>query len=118
MPDAAATPAKSVETSQPFESLESAHEFMTLLEQCIGDAIGELQGHREEAASGNDERRTDAVNLAIYKLNQLATHTHKSRRLLNDLRTLRRLLFAERGEGGEETGAAEDAEQMETPRRG
>ena len=37
-----------------------------------------------------------ALNLALYKLTQLATNMHKSRRALNDLRSIRRLLFTER----------------------
>jgi len=32
----------------------------------------------------------------LYKLTQLATQMHKSRRALNDLRSIRRLLFTER----------------------
>jgi hypothetical protein len=36
------------------------------------------------------------LNLALFKLTQLATQMHKSRRALNDLRSIRRLLFTER----------------------
>jgi hypothetical protein len=44
----------------------------------------------------NAERQTRALNLALYKLAQLSTQMHKSRRALNDLRTIRRLLFTAR----------------------
>jgi hypothetical protein len=37
-----------------------------------------------------------ALNLALYKLTLLAAQMHKSRRALNDLRSIRRLLFTER----------------------
>ena len=43
-----------------------------------------------EAANGHE-----AVRLALYKISQLETHTHKSRRILNDLRLLRTLLLRE-----------------------
>jgi division protein CdvB (Snf7/Vps24/ESCRT-III family) len=38
----------------------------------------------------------EALGVALLKMNQLSTHMQKSRRILNDLRTLRRLLFQER----------------------
>jgi hypothetical protein len=40
----------------------------------------------------------EAVRLALYKLEKLEQHIKASRRLLNDLRTLRRLLFEERSD--------------------
>ena len=41
-------------------------------------------------------RRNQALQLANYKLGQLSTHIAASRRILNDLRKLRRLLLEER----------------------
>ena len=69
-----------VELNKPFESIESAHEFVAL----------------REAEAARDERQVRALNLALFKLTQLATQMHKSRRALNDLRSIRRLLFTER----------------------
>ena len=43
-----------------------------------------------------EDRRIQALSLAVYKINKLADHVHKSGRMLNDLRTLRRLLYGER----------------------
>lgn len=40
--------------------------------------------------------RVRALNLALCKLTQLATQMDKSRRALNDLRSIRRLLLTER----------------------
>ncbi len=88
----------SADLSRPFESIESAHEFIVLLEESIAEAVRDVEAHLAEAKTDGDERRAHALNLAIYKMSQLATHTHKSRRLLNDLRTVRRLLFHEREE--------------------
>lgn len=88
------------EAARPFDSIESAHEFVALLEQSIEDAILEVKDHIQSAANPTegerDERSTQALTLAIYKMQQLSTHMHKSRRILNDLRTIRRLLFQER----------------------
>lgn len=84
------------ELNKPFESIESAHEFVALLEESIREAAGDVHGHLREAEAAQDERQVRALNLALYKLNQLATNMHKSRRALNDLRSIRRLLFTER----------------------
>ena len=77
------------EHTAPFETIESAHEFMVLLESVIADARGELQAQLEKAS---DERRTEALRLALFKISQLDTHTRKSRRILNDLGLIRSLL--------------------------
>jgi hypothetical protein len=51
-----------------------------------------------DAESSADERQIRALNLALYKLTQLESQMHKSRRALNDLRSIRRLLFTERAD--------------------
>lgn len=86
----------SAAVQNPFESIESAHDFVTLLEATIGDAKRDLAAdiHRETAQ--NESRRLEALRLALYNLEKLEIHMHRSRRVLNDLRTLRRLLFEER----------------------
>lgn len=85
-----------VELNKPFESIESAHEFIALLEESIQEAVDDVRGHLKDAEAVQDERQMRALNLALYKLTQLATQMHKSRRALNDLRSIRRLLFTER----------------------
>ena len=96
----------SVDITRPFESIESAHEFIVLLEESIEEAVVDVQEHLKQAESSSrdarqepDNRQTRALNLALYKLGQLSAQMHKSRRALNDLRTIRRLLFTERGVG-------------------
>jgi len=84
--------------TRPFDSIESAHEFIVLLEGSIDDAIQEVTQYAQSAAANNDDRRQQALDLALYKMGQLGSHMHKSRRILNDLRTIRRLLFHERAE--------------------
>jgi hypothetical protein len=86
----------SAEHTRPFDSIESAHEFIVLLEESIDEAVRDVTEHIQDANAAKDERRAEALTLAIFKMNQLSSHTQKSRRILNDLRTIRRLLFHER----------------------
>lgn len=92
-----------LEFDTPFASIESAHEFMGLLAEAAADA---RQTTENDLAATSDEvsRRRDALRVVLYKVQKLEQHLASSRRLLNDLRTLRRLLFEERTES---TNAAE-----------
>jgi hypothetical protein len=82
--------------TRPFNSIESAQEFMELLEVSIIEALAEVQQDLDAALVNHEHRREEALRLAVHKIKQLNMHVHKSRRMLNDLRTIRRLLFAER----------------------
>jgi hypothetical protein len=84
------------EIEQAFDSVESAQDFIALLTDVIGDSTADLQRDRERAGADGDDRRVQALDLTLYKLKQLGCHMQKSRRILNDLRTLRRLLMDER----------------------
>lgn len=77
-----------------FETLESAHDFVSLLVATVAETKHELEGDvgRESANS----RRRDALRVALYNLAKLELHMNQSKRILNHLRTLRRLLFEER----------------------
>ena len=77
---------------QPFHSIESAHEFMVVLENVIADTQRELQSMLDDPETAGDERRKEALRLAIFKIAQLDIHTRKSRRILNDLGLIRTLL--------------------------
>jgi len=79
----------------PFDSIENTHEFIALLESNIEDAIRDVTHHVQSATTNNDNRRAEALTLAVYKMGQLGSHMQKSRRILNDLRLIRRLLFQE-----------------------
>lgn len=88
----------------PFETLESAHEFVSLLREAVDDAYGsildEITVARETRGA---ERRLDALRLVDHKLNGLRQNVLASLILLNDLRTLRRLLLSERRSAAAET---------------
>ena len=83
------------EFDHPFASIESAQEFLGLLLEVVGDARQATTADLE-VESEPESRRKDALRLVLYKLDKLEQHLGSSRRLLNDLRTLRRLLLDER----------------------
>jgi hypothetical protein len=85
------------EPASPFDSIESAHDFIVLLGQTVADSKREIQADVDRESNGNALRRLEALRLALYNLDKLESHIIKSRRILNDLRSLRRLLFEERG---------------------
>jgi len=83
-------------TDECFDSIESAQDFMRVLAETILDTMKDL-GEDQHAALRDDEpRRAQAIGLAIYKLKTLNCHIYKSRIILNDLRSVRRLILGER----------------------
>ena len=75
-----------------FDTIESAQEFLALLREAVEEA---------KLTAGSDITQTegrnlDALRIVLYKLEKLEQHLKASGRLLNDLRTLRRLLLEER----------------------
>ena len=86
------------QSESPFESIEGAQEYLALLAQTLAEARATAESDIVEHTKVNAERRVQAIQLALYKLEKLEQHIKVSRRLLNDLRTLRRLLLDERAE--------------------
>ena len=84
------------EIEQCFDSIVSVQDFMTILADTILDSMKDLNRDRELAVQDGEDRRARAIELAQYKLKMLGCYVHKSRRALNDLRTIRRLIFSER----------------------
>jgi hypothetical protein len=84
------------EMQSPFESIEGAQEYLRLLTDTVQEARhgvdSDISTHVDRHA-----RRLQALRIVSYKLEKLEHHMKSSRRLLNDLRSLRRLLFEERG---------------------
>jgi hypothetical protein len=75
----------------PFESIEGAQEYLRLLAEEVSSVLQEIESDRTEAARRGPSRRLDALHLACYKLQRLSHHVDAGKRILNDLRTLRRL---------------------------
>lgn len=79
----------------PFDTIESAQDYMDLLIEAIEETRRDV-GSEIRLSGGDDERRVQALQLVALNLNKLSSHATKCRRILNDLRSLRRLLFEER----------------------
>lgn len=85
-----------MENQDPFETIESALDFFSLLEASITEAETDVNGDLASAIADNADRRAEALRMVTYKLEKLEFHAARCKRLLNDLRTMRRLLFSER----------------------
>src|ERR1035441_4519735 len=82
----------------PFDSVENAHQYVRLLVEAIAEAKSEIAADLDANGHAQSERRVAALQLVQFKLDKLERHLQSSSRLLNDLRSLRRLLFGERPE--------------------
>ena len=90
------------EADTPFESIEGGLEYLKLLHAAVLEARQDVEGDVRAQAGVEARRRLEALRLVLYKLEQLEKHVKTSHRLLNDLRTLRRLLLEERSARPEE----------------
>jgi hypothetical protein len=80
----------------PFDNIESALEYVNHLLDATQESQAQIEREILRAASPELARRKQALQLVCYKLDKLSSHIAASRRILNDLRTLRRLLLEER----------------------
>jgi len=88
------------QSEKPFDSIESAYDFFRLLSEAVAEAKqdigGQIEGQVQRESSSQSSRRLDALRIVYYSVEKLEFHINCSRRILNDLRSLRRLLFEER----------------------
>lgn len=80
----------------PFDSIEGSHEYVAMLAEALDEARHEVEEEVTLAEREGADRRKQALLLVSHNLDKLNLHITSSRRILNDLRTLRRLLLAER----------------------
>ena len=82
----------------PFDNIENSHQYVSLLAEAIEEARREVDEEIAFSMSEGEgaERRKEALQIVAYNLAKLSYHIKTSGRLLNDLRSLRRLLLAER----------------------
>jgi hypothetical protein len=85
-----------LESDTPFESIEGAQDYLKLLSAAVLEARQDVEADVRSQAGFESHRRLEALRLVLYKLEQLEKHVRTSHRILNDLRTLRRLLLEER----------------------
>ena len=84
------------DSGTPFDSIESAQQFVDLLAEAVEEASREVEADIAGATGPEAERQKQALQLVSYNLAKLSVHLGTSRRILNDLRNLRRLLLQER----------------------
>jgi hypothetical protein len=87
----------SYEPETPFDSIEGSHEYVAMLAEALEEARRDVEAEIASADRDSAHRRKQALLLVSYNLAKLNLHMITSRRILNDLRSLRRLLLAERG---------------------
>lgn len=80
----------------PFDNIESAEQFVTLLIEAINQSRRDVDADIAISDGGRSARSKKALQLISSNLAKLSQHMANSRRILNHLRTLRRLLLQER----------------------
>jgi hypothetical protein len=80
----------------PFDSIEGSYQYVDMLAEAIEEARRDVEEEVALAETENAERRKQGLLLVSYNLAKLEGHITTSRRILNDLRTLRRVLMSER----------------------
>jgi hypothetical protein len=84
------------ESETPFDSIEGSYEYVDMLADAIQEARRDVEAEVTLAESEKADRRKQGLLLVSYNLAKLEGHITSSRRILNDLRTLRRVLLSER----------------------
>jgi len=79
----------------PFDNIESAEQFVRLLIEAIEQSKHDVDADiaQSDGRSGRSKKALQLISGNLSKLNQ---HMANSRRILNHLKTLRRLLLQER----------------------
>ena len=80
----------------PFDNSESAEQFVELLIEAINESRRDVDADIALSESNRSERSKKALQLVSANLAKLSQAMTTSRRILNHLRTLRRLLLQER----------------------
>ena len=80
----------------PFATIESAQQFVELLIEAIDESRHDVDADIALSKGNGSKRKRHALQLVSSNLVKLNGHMTTSRRILNHLRTLRRLLLEER----------------------
>lgn len=86
----------SYESETPFDSIEGSYQYVDMLAEAIAEAKRDVEEEVALAEKEEADRRKQGLLLVSYNLAKLEGHITTSRRILNDLRTLRRVLLSER----------------------
>ena len=78
----------------PFDSIESAQQFVGLLIEAIEDSRRDVDADIELARNSRSKRYKQALQIVSNNLAELSQHMATSNRILKNLRSLRRLLLS------------------------
>jgi formiminotetrahydrofolate cyclodeaminase len=79
----------------PFDNIESARQFVELLIEAIEESRRDVDADIALSEGNHSGRSKKALQLVSANLGKLSQHMTTSRRILNHLKTLRRLLLQE-----------------------
>jgi hypothetical protein len=80
----------------PFDNIESAEQFVKLLIEAIKESRRDVDAEIVRGEANRSGRSKKALQLVSANLAKLSQHMTTSRRILNHLKTLRRLLLQDR----------------------
>jgi hypothetical protein len=80
----------------PFDNIESAEQFVKLLIEAIKESRRDVDAEIARGEANRSGRSKKALQLVSANLAKLSQHMTTSRRILNHLKTLRRLLLQDR----------------------
>jgi hypothetical protein len=75
-----------------FQSIDSAHDFVTLLTETVVEAKRDVEADVERESRTPSSTRLDVLRMALYSLEKLEVHMTRSRHILDDLRSQHELL--------------------------
>jgi hypothetical protein len=75
-----------------FQTIESAHDFVTLLAETVTEAKQDVEGDVLRKSSVKNSERLDVLRMALYSLSKLEMYVSKSCHILGDLRSQQNLL--------------------------
>lgn len=85
-------------TTTPFDTIESAQEYVKLLAEAVSESKKELESDVAKELKADVPRRLQVLRLALYDLEKLQSHMSTTNRLLDELRSLHPLV-AGKGNG-------------------
>lgn len=80
-------------SQSPFQTIESARDFVTLLAETVIESRKELEEDVLRESNSKGSTRLDVLRMALYSMEKLELHMATSSRILDDLRSQRRFLF-------------------------
>jgi len=95
-------------TENPFDSIDVAQEYLALLEETVAENRNRVDAGMCEASIQGSRRYVEALRVVSYNLESLENHLRASRRKLNNLHKLRRLIIKKGAVKAEKSDAAPD----------